>query len=316
MVTCTRGVELLRQPVRWRRHVHCQQHRDGASQHRRRDGSDTLTGGSRRDVLAGGDGNDILDGKGGVDDYFGEGDNDTIEARDGLAERISCGAGRIRRATTSPTSSPSARPAWTATPTASARPSTATTPSRASTRARPRSSRTASTRTATAATTSTSTATATGSSGRSTATTATATSVPTLARCAATRSTRTATTAPRLSPSSPPWSRTAGRSRAHSRCCARSWCVTRPQARASCCAARGPGARSIVRAGTVPRNLAKVVLHRGFSSARLRPGARLRLSITAKETIGRFYSYTVKSGELPKSRIVCRDPGKKKGRAC
>ena len=57
------------------------------------EGNDTLTGGSGGDVLAGGDGNDNLNGQGGVDDYFGEGDDDTIDARDGLAERISCGAG-------------------------------------------------------------------------------------------------------------------------------------------------------------------------------------------------------------------------------
>ena len=44
-------------------------------------------------MLAGGVGNDTLDGGGGVDDYFGETGDDTIEARDGHAERIACGAG-------------------------------------------------------------------------------------------------------------------------------------------------------------------------------------------------------------------------------
>ena len=48
--------------------------------------------GATFDVLAGGAGNDHLDGNAGVDEYFGETGNDTIEARDGLAERISCGA--------------------------------------------------------------------------------------------------------------------------------------------------------------------------------------------------------------------------------
>ena len=52
-----------------------------------------MIGGSGPDVLAGGAGNDFLNGQGGIDDYFGEGGNDTIEARDGVAERISCGAG-------------------------------------------------------------------------------------------------------------------------------------------------------------------------------------------------------------------------------
>ena len=37
--------------------------------------------------------NDTLQGNGGIDDYFGETGNDIIEARDGRAERISCGAG-------------------------------------------------------------------------------------------------------------------------------------------------------------------------------------------------------------------------------
>jgi hypothetical protein len=56
-------------------------------------GTDRLTGGDGGDTLAGGDGDDTLDGGPGVDDYFGEGDNDTISARDGNAERIACGGG-------------------------------------------------------------------------------------------------------------------------------------------------------------------------------------------------------------------------------
>jgi hypothetical protein len=56
-------------------------------------GIDTLTGGSGPDVLAGGDQSDILNGLGGVDDYFGGTGDDSIEATDGNAERISCGAG-------------------------------------------------------------------------------------------------------------------------------------------------------------------------------------------------------------------------------
>jgi hypothetical protein len=55
-------------------------------------GNDTLNGGPEPDVLSGGDGNDRLTGFGGVDDYFGGIGNDTIEATDGIAERISCGA--------------------------------------------------------------------------------------------------------------------------------------------------------------------------------------------------------------------------------
>lgn len=54
--------------------------------------NDTLRGGAGPDVLAGGAGNDDLNGLAGVDDFFGETGNDTIEATDGAAERISCGA--------------------------------------------------------------------------------------------------------------------------------------------------------------------------------------------------------------------------------
>jgi len=49
-------------------------------------------------VLAGGDGVDTLTGNGGTDEYFGEGGDDIINARDGAAERISCGAGVNDRA--------------------------------------------------------------------------------------------------------------------------------------------------------------------------------------------------------------------------
>ena len=57
------------------------------------DGNDTLYGGDGGDVLAGGAGNDTLIGGGGIDELFGESGNDIIEARDGVPERIACGAG-------------------------------------------------------------------------------------------------------------------------------------------------------------------------------------------------------------------------------
>jgi hypothetical protein len=55
-------------------------------------GNDRLTGGDGADVLAGGPGNDALTGGGGADSFFGEAGDDTIEARDGIPERIACGA--------------------------------------------------------------------------------------------------------------------------------------------------------------------------------------------------------------------------------
>jgi Putative metal-binding motif/RTX calcium-binding nonapeptide repeat (4 copies) len=56
-------------------------------------GVDTLQGGEGIDVLAGGADNDTLTGKGGRDEFFGEGGSDIINSRDGIAERIACGAG-------------------------------------------------------------------------------------------------------------------------------------------------------------------------------------------------------------------------------
>ena len=56
-------------------------------------GNDTIATSVGDDVLAGGEDDDTLDGEAGIDDYFGETGNDVIEARDALAERISCGAG-------------------------------------------------------------------------------------------------------------------------------------------------------------------------------------------------------------------------------
>jgi hypothetical protein len=62
--------------------------------------------------------------------------------------------------------------------------------------------------------------------------------------------------------------------------------------------------------------LRKIVLHRPFRNRKLRPGTRLTVSITSSQTIGRTYTYTVKRGAPPESKIVCRAPGAKRGRSC
>ena len=67
---------------------------------------------------------------------------------------------------------------------------------------------------------------------------------------------------------------------------------------------------------TVSRELQRVTLHTGFRKKRLRAGTRLRLSITAAETVGRTYTYVVKRGALPTKTTVCRAPGEAKGRSC
>jgi len=62
-------------------------------------GDDVLNGDDDSNVIYGFEGNDTITGAGGFDVLFGDGDfssmsgNDTIYARDGLGERVNCGAG-------------------------------------------------------------------------------------------------------------------------------------------------------------------------------------------------------------------------------
>jgi Ca2+-binding RTX toxin-like protein len=56
-------------------------------------GDDTLIGSAGSDLLYGNAGNDVLDGGAGADLLVGGADNDTIAARDGVADLISCGDG-------------------------------------------------------------------------------------------------------------------------------------------------------------------------------------------------------------------------------
>jgi hypothetical protein len=68
---------------------------------------------------------------------------------------------------------------------------------------------------------------------------------------------------------------------------------------------------------TVRSVLTRVTLHRPFRRARLRPGTRLRVTITAgSQTIGRTYTYVVKRGAPPESTVSCRAPGQRRGRSC
>ncbi len=56
-------------------------------------GDDTLVGSAGNDLLYGNAGNDVLDGGAGADLLIGGTENDTIAARDGVADLISCGDG-------------------------------------------------------------------------------------------------------------------------------------------------------------------------------------------------------------------------------
>ena len=67
---------------------------------------------------------------------------------------------------------------------------------------------------------------------------------------------------------------------------------------------------------TVTRELQRVSLHSGFRKKRLRAGTRLRLTITAAETVGRTYTYVVKRGELPTKKTTCRAPGERRAQTC
>jgi Ca2+-binding RTX toxin-like protein len=54
--------------------------------------SDRLTGDAGANVIRGGAGNDVVDGGLGADQLFGDADRDTLRARDGIADTVSCGA--------------------------------------------------------------------------------------------------------------------------------------------------------------------------------------------------------------------------------
>ena len=67
---------------------------------------------------------------------------------------------------------------------------------------------------------------------------------------------------------------------------------------------------------TVRNVLTRVTLHRPFRGKRLRPGTKLTVTITAAQTIGRTYTYVVKRGEAPQTKVACRAPGARRSRSC
>ncbi len=82
-----------------------------------------------------------------------------------------------------------------------------------------------------------------------------------------------------------------------------------------CTGASCPSTRAVTK--TVPRDLAPVRLDdRRLRRATLRPGAKLSVQITAAETTGRTFTYSVKNGEIPTWTVVCRSPTESRSRAC
>ena len=280
-------------------------------------GIDTLTGGAGPDVLSGEEGNDIINGRGGVDDYFGGDDNDTIEARDGIAERISCGAGsdQARNDFIDIIAECEAGIDGDADGFSSA-----VDCNDGNSRVRP------------------------GApeifengidedcDGRDNID---------LDRDGDgfARPLDCDDTKKRIRPNA----REIRGNRADENCdrlaepfaqlatvVTNRWLVAggSTELRALIVRNAPKGARIVFRCEgsgcpidrprreKVRRNLAKVVLHSGFRGASLGVGAKLRLKIRAKETIGRNYTFTTARNALPTSRIVCRAPGANKGRAC
>jgi Putative metal-binding motif/RTX calcium-binding nonapeptide repeat (4 copies) len=280
-------------------------------------GVDRLTGGSGGDVLAGGDGNDILNGRGGVDDYFGEGGDDTIEARDGAAERISCGAGNDQALNdfidiiaecergidgdndgfssavdcndAAANVFPGAREIFENGIDEDCDGRDNVNLDRDGDGfARPVDCNDGNARIRPGAREIRGNKVDENCDQR-------AAPFRQLATVVSNRwvvsqgSTRLLTLVVRNAPKG---------ARIVFRCKGDGCPINRPRRR------------------TVRRNLKKVVLHRGFPAARLRPGTELRLKITAPQTIGRTYTFEVESAAIPEARIVCRAPGKKKGRRC
>jgi hypothetical protein len=87
-------------------------------------------------------------------------------------------------------------------------------------------------------------------------------------------------------------------------------------------AKRSTSVRRIRRCGKTPttrgcRAGGTLALTRPFRGHRLRVGTRITVTITRARWIGKYYSFTVRAGRIPRVRIDCLAPGgTRPGRGC
>ena len=271
-------------------------------------------------MLAGGAGNDTLNGGAGVDDYFGEAGNDMIEARDGNAERIACGAGNDqarndftdiiaecergidgdRDGFSSAVDCNDANPAHP--------------PRRAS-----RSSTTASTRTATAATTSNLDRDGDGFPVPLDCNDTNASDPPGRDRDPRQQGRRELRRqAPSRSRCCARWSSTSWQFGAHYTRAARARGAQRPGGRADRRQLQGPRlpVQGHQAADASRATWRRSSLQRFFRHAQAARRRALTVAITAAGLVGRTYTYRIKIGELPAPSTTCRAPGREEGRPC
>lgn len=81
------------------------------------------------------------------------------------------------------------------------------------------------------------------------------------------------------------------------------------------CVKRKQGCRKAA-TKTVKRHGRKVDLSKAVKGMVLRPGAKLTVTITRPNHVGRIYQYTMLRGKNPKKQTSCLDPGARRPRAC
>jgi hypothetical protein len=79
---------------------------------------------------------------------------------------------------------------------------------------------------------------------------------------------------------------------------------------------RGGGCPFARKSRNVARRKRLLDLHPLLGSAGLRPGAVLELRIKRRGAIGKVVRYSVRSGAVPQSRVLCLRPGAKRAREC